>query len=234
LYSLFDKSRSAGQAGGLITVILFFPFFSLDQATLALRTLASFLSPIAFAWGFQGIAISERQQVQITRDNWTGSGGVLVNYNVALGILFCDIIIYALIALYLDEVVPSEFGTHKPWYFPCTFCCSKTVVRTFFSSLFFLLVFFTPLCLLLCWCSFSFQRSEKTRSTNPNTVSEPVSAELDNKKAIEIVGLRYAPPLSAARVICSLHTSSFSSQQGIRRSCLRQGRRQQAHGHPRY
>jgi hypothetical protein len=39
--------------------------------------------------------------------------------NALLFLLF-DSIIYALLALYLNLVLPKEFGVRKPWHFPVT------------------------------------------------------------------------------------------------------------------
>jgi ATP-binding cassette, subfamily A (ABC1), member 3 len=34
-----------------------------------------------------------------------------------LGMLVIDTVLYSVLAWYLGNVVPSEWGTHKPWYF---------------------------------------------------------------------------------------------------------------------
>lgn len=39
-----------------------------------------------------------------------------------------DIIFWAAIGLYLDQVVPSQFGVAKPWYFCCS-CKKNNSVR---------------------------------------------------------------------------------------------------------
>ena len=41
-------------------------------------------------------------------------------FGTALGMFIFDFIWYLLLALYLDRVIPSEFGTTEKWYFPFT------------------------------------------------------------------------------------------------------------------
>lgn len=36
-----------------------------------------------------------------------------------------NVIFYCFLGLYLDQVIPSQFGIAKPWYF----CCKKKTVR---------------------------------------------------------------------------------------------------------
>jgi hypothetical protein len=38
----------------------------------------------------------------------------------ALAYLFIEIFVYGLFAVYLTAVIPSEFGTKRPWHFPVT------------------------------------------------------------------------------------------------------------------
>jgi len=39
-------------------------------------------------------------------------------YNLCVGMLFFDAVLYGVLAWYLDNVLPSEFGTPLPYYFP--------------------------------------------------------------------------------------------------------------------
>lgn len=50
-----------------------------------------------------------------------------ITFNAALFTLIFDTIFYLLLGLYLDQIVPSQYGVAKKWYFLCTrkFWCSK-------------------------------------------------------------------------------------------------------------
>jgi ATP-binding cassette, subfamily A (ABC1), member 3 len=55
----------------------------------------------------------------------SSTAGVLYrvfSVNAGLGMMFLDTILYTLIALYVEQILPSRFrasGVPKPWYFPC-------------------------------------------------------------------------------------------------------------------
>jgi hypothetical protein len=53
--------------------------------------------------------------------NFTNSKIEYQGYSFRNGLifLFADFIFWALIGLYLDQVIPSQFGVAKPWYFIC-------------------------------------------------------------------------------------------------------------------
>mmetsp|Transcript_60399 Transcript_60399/g.68863 ORF Transcript_60399/g.68863 Transcript_60399/m.68863 type:complete len:1291 (+) Transcript_60399:41-3913(+) len=42
-----------------------------------------------------------------------------------IGLLCLAAGLYALLAFYLDQIVPTEYGVAKPWYFPCRLCRRK-------------------------------------------------------------------------------------------------------------
>ena len=51
---------------------------------------------------------------------WVQPGETNFSYAWAVGMLLADALLYALLAAYLEAVLPSEYGTQLPWYFPLT------------------------------------------------------------------------------------------------------------------
>lgn len=58
------------------------------------------------------------------------SGYVYENYSFQTGMLFlaANAVIYSLIGIYLDQVLPSDYGVPKPWNFCCKCKKSKRVI----------------------------------------------------------------------------------------------------------
>jgi len=59
--------------------------------------------------------------------NFSSANTPYLGYSFSGGMwmLLLDIVIYTILGLYLDQVVPSQFGVAKPW----NFCCKKSVKR---------------------------------------------------------------------------------------------------------
>ena len=86
--------------------------------------LLSLLSPSAFAMAYDKLFLLDIEQRDI--DFWEADGTVPLG-----GILImmsADIVLYGLLAYYLDNVLPTEYGTRrKPWFpFQLSFWVSET------------------------------------------------------------------------------------------------------------
>ena len=64
-----------------------------------------------------------------TADGLTLDTGAIVyqGYSFKNGLLIMtgNVVFYTILGLYLDQIVPSQFGIAKPWYF----CCMRKRVR---------------------------------------------------------------------------------------------------------
>lgn len=94
--------------------------FHPSSITLCIKCLLSAhlqLAPSAFALGSQLIGTLEGGAIGLKRSNIAQSVG---NYSFMLCIqmLLVDTVLYALLAWYLDQVLPTEFGVPLPVYFP--------------------------------------------------------------------------------------------------------------------
>ncbi|KAL1502488.1 hypothetical protein ABEB36_007623 [Hypothenemus hampei] len=175
LTPFFDKSRTAGILGNFAVTILsllyFIQVFVRDSSSLALW-IVSLISPAGFALAMDKALLLDLAGDGVKMANvWDGPmpiGGSLIMMAV-------DVVLYGLIAFYLDSVVPSEHGVKRSPFF-----C--------FSPLF--------------WCN--AKPADKIPLTNGESVGsvgslntgeenfgdfEPVPREMKGKEAIRIVDL---------------------------------------------
>lgn len=80
---------------------------------------ASLLPSTAFALTVNRAASFESTAQGATTGN---QGTVIRNFAVldGFGMMMIDIAVYLLLTWYLDNVLPSEFGVKRPFYFPLT------------------------------------------------------------------------------------------------------------------
>lgn len=119
--TFFSRAKTAVAVGTLCFVGAYFPYYTvIDIAVpMAVKIAASLLSPTAFALGTVNFADYERAHVGVRWSNiWEASSGV--NFLVCLLMMAFDAIAYCAIGLYLDKVLPQEYGIQHPWNFFCT------------------------------------------------------------------------------------------------------------------
>ncbi|KAF3771687.1 ABC transporter A family member 1, partial [Nymphaea thermarum] len=116
--TFFSRAKTAVAVGTLTFLGVFFPYYTVnDPATSMMwKAIASLLSPTAFALGTVNFANYERAHVGVRWSNiWRDSSGV--NFLICLCMLIFDSVLYCVIALYLDKVLPREYGVQEPWNF---------------------------------------------------------------------------------------------------------------------
>jgi len=118
IISFFTRAKTAILVGVLVFFITYFVIFTIDSNTpQSTITGLSMFPSIAMAVGFVTMVGLEGTQIGSNFSNLSLNYG---NYNVetALVFLVIDTVLYGLLALYFDKVIPSEFGSSLPWYFP--------------------------------------------------------------------------------------------------------------------
>ncbi|KAL1523856.1 hypothetical protein AB1Y20_018777 [Prymnesium parvum] len=75
------------------------------------KMLASLLLPTAFAFGADILADYEYSQVGLSTSNWGGDG---FSFLTCLGMMAFDTLLYAVLYVYLDRVLPTQYGAHEP------------------------------------------------------------------------------------------------------------------------
>ena len=88
-----------------------------DQFEVGAKTATCILAPACFALGAEvfadyegGLVGVQSSNINLETSNFT--------YSLCVGMLFFDAVLYGVLAWYLDNVLPTEFGTQLPLYFP--------------------------------------------------------------------------------------------------------------------
>nr|CAH7743826.1 unnamed protein product [Callosobruchus chinensis] len=169
----FDKSRTAGILGNFIVIIMslfyFIQVFFKDSSSVVLWIISLF-SSCGFALAMDNALVMDLSGRGVNFDNlWEGAmpfGGSLI-------LMALDIVLYGLLAYYLDSVVPSEHGVKRSPLFcfkPSYWCAKKRIQRIPLSA--------------------NGEGSVHSLNNADSTLDvEPVSREMRGREAIKIVDL---------------------------------------------
>jgi len=173
---LFTRARTAAIVGCLVFFAGFFIYVGLQSGTTSRSSiLAGCLHPAAaFTYGTLAFTEYEDAQIGITSNTWNVSNTYAITFQDTINMMFIDAIWLGALSWYLDKIWPSEFGTHKPWYF------------------IFLPSYWKPCLLSICWCFSSsnqptYEEFDKAdESETGNSLVEEVSAVLNSQKASKV------------------------------------------------
>lgn len=116
--SLFSRARTGSFTGIVLFFLMYFISSALTPSTnLGSKSAACLLSPVALALGVDQLAKAESTGIGIN----FGNANELVDnftFNTCIGFLILDLLLYTILGLYFDRVLPKEFGTTEKWYFP--------------------------------------------------------------------------------------------------------------------
>lgn len=115
--SLFSRARAGSFVGMGVFFMMFFVSFGFSDSSGELqRTWACLLSPVALA---QGISIITHVETVGVGLNSVNTNEVIDNFRFvsAIWMQTLDFFAYVLVGLYLERVVPREFGVAETWYF---------------------------------------------------------------------------------------------------------------------
>ncbi|XP_062556427.1 phospholipid-transporting ATPase ABCA1-like [Armigeres subalbatus] len=123
LSTLFSKANSGGAVAAIIWFLAFAPFAVMDQDYGSLTTsdklAASLLLNSAIGFGLRLIGLYEGTTEGIRWSSLFHESDVDdINLGMIMLMLLVDAILYLLIALYIEQVFPGDFGLAQPWYFP--------------------------------------------------------------------------------------------------------------------
>ncbi|XP_049888886.1 retinal-specific phospholipid-transporting ATPase ABCA4 [Epinephelus moara] len=120
----FNKANLAAACSGIIYFTLYLPhilcFAWQDRITKNIKLAASLLSPVAFGFGTEYLSRYEEQGLGLQWDNIMTSPLEKDTYSFLMSILMMvfDAVLYAVLAWYLDNVFPGQYGIGRPFYFP--------------------------------------------------------------------------------------------------------------------
>ena len=110
----FDKAKVAGVVGSFMQILVSFLFFIQvylgDEVNEGVYWALSLLSPCAFSLGIDKVILFDFSDGLSWHNLWEGPG---MPFAGSLIMCFVDIFIYLFLAYYLDNVIPSEFGTKR-------------------------------------------------------------------------------------------------------------------------
>ncbi|CAH0723431.1 unnamed protein product, partial [Brenthis ino] len=132
---LFSKASTAALFGGVIWFMSFVPAVLLGidvEISLVVQAFTCLSINTAMSFGFQLILSKENNEGMQWGEFFTTHSvdtNRLLFGHVCI-FLIVDSVLYMLIALYLEQVMPGPFGAPKPWYFPFqkSFWCSPKKV----------------------------------------------------------------------------------------------------------
>jgi hypothetical protein len=115
----FSKARTAAIIGTLVFFGGFFIYIGLETANPSRESLlAACLHPAAaFTFGTLAFIEYEDAQIGITSSTWNVSQTYAITFQDCLNMMLVDAIYLGVLAWYLSNIWPSEYGTHKKWYF---------------------------------------------------------------------------------------------------------------------
>lgn len=118
LSTFFSRAKVASLLSPMIFFGLFFPFFvySNEEFSVSTKSLSCLSAPTCFALGGMVFGSFEGGQVGINYDNMSQITSNM-SYTICVSMMLLDAIIYSLLAWYLDNIFPSEFGSPRPFYF---------------------------------------------------------------------------------------------------------------------
>ncbi|XP_013001127.2 phospholipid-transporting ATPase ABCA7 isoform X2 [Cavia porcellus] len=123
LSTFFSRANLAAACGGLAYFALYLPYVLCvawrELLPAGVRVAASLLSPVAFGFGCETLALLEEQGEGAQWHNLGRAPGADV-FSLAQvsGLLLLDAALYALAVWYLEAVCPGQYGIPEPWNFP--------------------------------------------------------------------------------------------------------------------
>ncbi|KFV67554.1 Retinal-specific ATP-binding cassette transporter, partial [Dryobates pubescens] len=122
--TFFSKANLAAACSGIIYFTLYLPhivcFVWQDRLTVNLKSLLSLISQVAFGFGTEYLSRYEEQGLGLQWGNIRTSPleGDQYSFLFSIQMMLLDAFLYGILAWYLDNVFPGDYGLPQPWYFP--------------------------------------------------------------------------------------------------------------------
>ncbi|XP_023324416.1 ATP-binding cassette sub-family A member 9 [Eurytemora carolleeae] len=118
--ALFSKAKSAGISGGLsILIISLFYYLQvyLSDSPPGVFWLIGLLSPAAFSMSMDKILVFDIRGIPLSVDSIWETGEAGIPLGGAMIMILIDIVLYGFLAAWLDNIIPTEYGTNRPPWF---------------------------------------------------------------------------------------------------------------------
>ena len=133
----FSKANIASAVAGIVFFLWYLPYtfyrtWQDDITSNAPKFMLCLFSNVAFGFACTYLAYFEQQGTGVQWHNINDSPVFQDDFSIGYVILmmYVDALIYLLLALYIEQVFPGEYGVAKKWYFPFqkSFWKSETVL----------------------------------------------------------------------------------------------------------
>uniref|UniRef100_A0A3Q2Z6G7 P-type phospholipid transporter n=1 Tax=Hippocampus comes TaxID=109280 RepID=A0A3Q2Z6G7_HIPCM len=124
----FNQANLAAACCGIIYFALYLPhlfcFAWQDRITKDMKILVSLMSQVAFGFGTEYLSRYEEQGQGLQWDNIQTSPleGDEFSFLTSICMMGLDTLLYAVLAWYLDNIFPGQYGIGRPFYFPFMPC----------------------------------------------------------------------------------------------------------------
>uniref|UniRef100_A0A7N5ZWK4 P-type phospholipid transporter n=1 Tax=Anabas testudineus TaxID=64144 RepID=A0A7N5ZWK4_ANATE len=124
----FNQANLAAACCGIVYFTLYLPhifcFAWQDLITKDMKILVSLLSQVAFGFGTEYLSRYEEQGLGLQWNNIQTSPleGDEFSFLTSICMMGLDTLLYAVLAWYLDNVFPGQYGIGRPFYFPLLPC----------------------------------------------------------------------------------------------------------------
>uniref|UniRef100_A0A669CMV4 P-type phospholipid transporter n=1 Tax=Oreochromis niloticus TaxID=8128 RepID=A0A669CMV4_ORENI len=136
----FNQANLAAACCGIIYFTLYLPhifcFAWQDRITKDMKLLVSLLSQVAFGFGTEYLSRYEEQGLGLQWDNIQTSPleGDEFSFLTSICMMGLDTVLYGVLAWYLDNVFPGQYGIGRPFYFPFLPCYWLNTVQPYFEA----------------------------------------------------------------------------------------------------
>eukprot|EP01084_Bolivina_argentea_P154983 270135_1 len=125
--TMINSVKLGGFIGGFGFWLLNFVFLYVgDLAGYSAKRWLSIIPNAAFMNGVSYVAILEEKQIGY---NWNNINTSVDNDEITMafiiGMQFIDTIIFIILTLYFDNIIPTPYGAKKQWYFCFKWCCTN-------------------------------------------------------------------------------------------------------------
>ncbi|KAJ8301077.1 hypothetical protein KUTeg_020064 [Tegillarca granosa] len=124
--AFFNTATIASIAAGILFFLFYMPFFFLnddyENMSTGAKLACCLLNQMAMAFGCYTIGLYEGTGAGATWSSFSKPATVDDNFSLlqAMAMLIFDTVLYFLVAWYVDNVKPGEYGIPNPLYFPFT------------------------------------------------------------------------------------------------------------------
>ncbi|KDO30100.1 hypothetical protein SPRG_05291 [Saprolegnia parasitica CBS 223.65] len=129
LSAFFSKAKTGAYVGVLAFFMLFLIADALANASENAKTAACVAAPAAMSLGLSILVQAEATSNGITWSTMDHAFGG-ISFQTVLVFLALDTVLYTLLGMYVEKVLPKEYGVPEHWTFPLQWCFAKRDLRS--------------------------------------------------------------------------------------------------------